>query len=158
MKKTKTRLESTNFLANVVMLVFIALGVNGIETNLDPAQTVQELMAKNMEFIIQILIPALITMGAKIWKNIEAGIFSFKAMIKSPNFITQAIVVLAGILGTIGIMLPETASTELTTAIFGGSVIAIIGAVIANVLNPLWHFLKPLIFPPKDTPAPVQPR
>jgi hypothetical protein len=158
MKKTKTRLESTNFLTNMVILVFIALGVNGIETTLDPVQTVQEVMAKNMEFIIQILIPALITIGAKVTKNIQAGTFSFKAMIKSPNFISQAIVVLAGILGGIGIMLPETAPTELTTAIFGGSVIAIIGAVIANVLNPLWHFLKPLLFPPKDTPAPVKPR
>lgn len=148
--KKKTRLESQNFLTNVVILVFIALGVNGIETNLDPILTVQELLAKNMEFVIQIFVPALITIGAKVWKNVQAGTFSFKAMIKSPNFIAQAIVVLAGILGGIGIMLPETASDELTTAIFGGSVIAIIGAVIANILNPLWHFLKPILFPPKD--------
>lgn len=154
----KTRLESQNFLTNVVILAFIALGINGIETTLDPAVTVQELLAKNMEFVVQIFVPALITIGAKVWKNVQAGTFSFKAMIKSPNFIAQAIVVLAGILGGIGIVLPETAPQELTTAIFGGSVIAIIGAVIANVLNPLWHFLKPILFPPKDTPAPVKPR
>lgn len=152
--KKKTRLESQNFLTNVVILVFIALGVNGIETNLDPVLTVQELLAKNMEFVIQIFVPALITIGAKVWKNVQAGTFSFKAMIKSPNFIAQAIVVLAGILGGIGIMLPETASDELTTAIFGGSVIAIIGAVIANILNPLWHFLKPILFPPKTDTLP----
>lgn len=151
--KKKTRLESQNFLTNVVILVFIALGVNGIETNLDPILTVQELLAKNMEFVIQIFVPALITIGAKVWKNVQAGTFSFRAMIKSPNFIAQAIVVLAGILGGIGIMLPETASDELTTAIFGGSVIAIIGAVIANILNPLWHFLKPILFPPKTDPV-----
>jgi len=151
----KTRLESTNFLTNVVILVFIALGIQGIETTLDPAQTVQEVMAKNMEFIVQILIPALITMGAKIWKNIQEGTFSLKALWKSPNFVTQAIVVLAGLLGFIGILLPDTAPTELTNAIFSGSIITLIGAVIANIINPLWHFLKDRL--KKDAPAPVKP-
>lgn len=153
----KSRLESTNFLTNVIVLIFMGLAATGITTTLDPEQTSVAIMAKDMEFIFQMLIPAGFTMGAKIWKNIQAGTFSFKAMIKSPNFITQAITVLASILGLIGIMLPETASTELTTAIFSGSVITIIGAVIANVINPLWHFLKPILFPPKDVPAPVKP-
>lgn len=144
----KTRLESQNFLANLVMLVFIGLGVNGIDTTLDPGQTVTEIMAKNMDFIIQILIPAVITMGAKIVKNVQAGTFSFKAMIKSPNFVTQAIVVLSGIFGFIGIMLPETASTELTNAIFGGTIITLIGAIIANVVNPIWHFIQDRIKKP----------
>lgn len=154
----KTRLESSNFLTNMVILVFIALGINGIETTLDPAQTVQEVMAKNMEFIVQILIPAAITMIAKIWKNVQAKTFSFKAMIKSPNFVTQAIVVLAGLLGFIGIMLPDTAPAELTNAIFSGSVITLVGAVIANIINPLWHWIQDLIKKGKDTPAPVKPR
>lgn len=154
----KSRLESTNFLTNVIVLIFMGLAATGITTTLDPEQTSVAIMAKDMEFIFQMLIPAGFTMGAKIWKNIQAGTFSFKAMIKSPNFITQAITVLASILGLIGIMLPETASTELTTAIFSGSVITIIGAVIANIINPLWHFLKPIIFPPKDVLAKVKPK
>ena len=154
----KTRLESSNFLTNMVILVFIALGINGIETTLDPAQTVQEVMAKNMEFIVQILIPAAITMIAKIWKNVQAKTFSFKAMIKSPNFVTQAIVVLAGLLGFIGIMLPDTAPAELTNAIFSGSVITLVGAVIANIINPLWHWIQDLIKKGKDVPAPIKPK
>lgn len=138
----KARLESTNFITNVVILVFIALGINGIETNLDPAQTVQEIMAKNMDFIIQILIPASITIISKVWKNVQAGTFSFKAMIQSPNFITQALVVLAGILNFIGIILPANAPVELTNAIFSGSIIVLIGAIIANVINPIWHWIQ----------------
>ena len=147
----KTRLESQNFLTNLVMLVFIGLGVNGIDTTLDPGQTVTEIMAKNMDFIIQILIPAVITMGAKIVKNVQAGTFSFKAMIKSPNFVTQAIVVLSGIFGFIGILLPETAPIELTNAIFGGTIITLIGAIIANVVNPIWHFIQDRIKKPATT-------
>lgn len=147
----KTRLESQNFLTNLVMLVFIGLGINGIDTTLDPGQTVTEIMAKNMDFIVQILIPAVITMGAKIVKNVQAGTFSFKAMIKSPNFITQAIVVLSGIFGFIGIMLPDTAPTELTNAIFGGTIITLIGAIIANVVNPIWHFIQERIKAGKAT-------
>jgi len=138
----KTRLESQNFLTNVVILVFIALGVNGIETELDPALTVQEILAKNMDFIIQILIPAVITIGAKVWKNVQAGTFSFRAMIKSPNFITQAITVLSGVVAFIGIILPVNAPVELTEAIFGGSIIVLIGAIIANVINPIWHWIQ----------------
>lgn len=153
----KTRLESTNFLTNVVTLVFIALAATGITTTLDPGQTVISVMAKDMDFIIQIGIPAVITMGAKIWKNIQAGTFSFKAMIKSPNFITQALVVFSGIMAMIGIVLPETAPVELTNAIFGGSVLVLIGAIIANIINPIWHFLQPLLKPKKDVPAPVKP-
>lgn len=154
----KTRLESTNFLTNVVILIFIGLGVNGITTDLNPEETVWKLLAKDMDFLVQIFIPAVITMGAKIWKNIQAKTFSFKAMIKSRNFITQAIVVVAAILGFIGISLPETAPAELTNAIFSGSVITLVGAVIANVINPLWHWIQDLIKKGKDTPAPVKPR
>lgn len=153
----KTRLESTNFLTNVVILIFIALGINGIETTLNPEETVRELLAKNLDFIIQIFVPAIITIGAKVVKNVQAGTFSFKAMVKSPNFITQAITVLSGLVAFVGIILPPDAPAALTEALFSGSVIVLIGAVIANIVNPLWHWLQELLKKKKDTPKPVKP-
>jgi hypothetical protein len=156
----KARLESTNFLTNVVILIFMGLAATGITTTLDPNQTVTSLMAKDMTFIVQIFIPALITLGAKIWSNVQAKTFSFKAMIKSPNFITQAITVLAGILAFIPIILPETAPVELSNAFFSGSVIVLIGAIIANIVNPVWHFISDWIKKKKEEktlPAPVPP-
>ena len=153
----KTRLESTNFLTNVVILIFIALGINGIETTLNPEETVRELLAKNLDFIIQIFVPAIITIGAKVVKNVQAGTFSFKAMVKSPNFITQAITVLSGLVAFVGIILPPDAPVALTEALFSGSVIVLIGAVIANIVNPLWHWIQELLKKKKDTPKPVKP-
>lgn len=140
--KTKTRLESQNFLTNMVTLLFIALGALGVETTLDPEATVVGILSKDVEFLVTILVPGLITIIFKVSQNIQAGTFDWKKLFKSPNFITQGITVLAALLGTIGIMLPETAPMELTNAIFGGSIAVLVSAIVLNVINPVWHWLQ----------------
>lgn len=149
----KTRLQSQNFLTNVVTLLFIALGAMGVETNLDPDATAVGILSKDVEFLVTILVPGLITIIFKVSQNIQAGTFDWKKLFKSPNFITQGITVLAAMLGTIGIMLPETAPIELTNAIFGGSIAALVSAIVLNVINPVWHWLQDRL--KKDQPAPA---
>ena len=140
--KQKTRLESQNFLTNVVTLLFIFLGVQGIDTALDPEATVVGLLTKDVEFIVSILIPGLITIIFKVVKNMQAGLFDWKKMWKSLNFITQAITVLAGALSFVGIILPPDAPADLSGAIFSGSIAVLISAIVLNVLNPIWHWLQ----------------
>lgn len=154
----KTRFESTNFLTNVVTLVFIVLGYQGIQTTIDPGQAVTEVLAANWEYIGSILFPALSGLAFKVIQKIQAKTWDWKAVIKSTNFWTQAITVFAGAVAFIGIMLPATAPQALTEAIFSGSIWTLILAIVANVLTPIWQFIKPFIIKPKDTPAPVKPR
>lgn len=151
--KKKTRFESTNFLTNVVTLVFIVLGVQGIEWSIDPGVAVQEVLAANWEYIGNILFPALSGLAFKVIQKIQAGTWDWKAVLKSTNFWTQAVTILAGVLAGVGILLPADAPTALTMAIFSGSVITIIVAIIANIATPLWHFLQPILFPPKPDPV-----
>lgn len=136
----KSRLESTNFLTSVLTLALTALGVWGINIDIDPAQAIQEILAKNLEYIITIAIPSVGNLIFKITQKIQDGTLSIKRLFKSLNFVTQAITVLAVILTSVGIMIPETAPQALSEAIFSGSIVTIITALVTNVLNPLWHF------------------
>lgn len=138
----KNRFQSTNFLTNVITLIFIVLGVQNIQFTLDPGEAVNELLAHNWEYIGNILLPALSGLVFKIIQKVNEKTWDWKKVIKSTNFWTQAITVLAGVLAGVGILLPENAAPELTSAIFSGSVVTIITSVIANVLTPLWHFFK----------------
>lgn len=138
----------------MVTLLFIALGVQGIDTTLDPEATVVGILSKDVEFLVTILVPGLITILFKVSQNIQAGTFDWRKLFKSPNFITQAITVLAGVLGTIGIILPETAPQELSGAIFGGSIAALVSAIVLNVINPIWHWIQDRI---KKNQEPVPP-
>lgn len=154
MKKTKSRLESTNFLTNVVTLIFIILGVQGIEWSIDPGVAVAEVMAANWEYIGNILFPALSGLAFRVIRKFQDKTWDWKLIVKSLNFWTQVITILAGVLMGVGIILPAGAPEALSQAIFSGSVVAIIVAIIANVGTPLWLFLQPILFPPKD-PAPT---
>lgn len=137
------RLKSTNFFVNVLTLAFIAIhAVFGITVTLDAEQTVMAFLAKDAEFLLSIALPAIFNIAFKIYGNIKAGLFDIKALLKSTNFWTQAATVIAAIVATIGIILPDTAPAELVNAFFGGSIIAIITAVIANLINPIWHWIK----------------
>jgi len=149
----KTRLESQNFLTNIIVLIFIALGVNGIDATLDPGATAAAILARDLDFLLSVAVPSLMTITFKVWQAVQKKAFSFRAMLGSPNFITQAITVLAAIVGSIGIILPPDAPEALTSAIFSGSIGVIIAAVVLNILNPIWHWIQDRM--KKDDPAPL---
>ena len=144
MQPVTPRSKSMNFYINVIALVFIGLNVNNITVSLNPEEVVSEVLAKNLEYIITILVPSLFGIIFKVWSNVKAKTFSFKAMLRSPNFITQALTVLAAIFHIIGILIPEDGPQALSDAIFSGSIAAIILAGVAYLINPLIHFLKDL--------------
>lgn len=153
MKKTKSRFESTNFLTNVVTLIFIVIGVQGIEWTIDPGVAITEVLAANWEYIGNILLPALSGLTFKIIQKLQAKTWDWKAVLKSTNFWTQAITILAGLLAGIGFILPADTATEITNAIFSGSIGALVLAILANVITPLWQILfKPKPVPPNTLP------
>ena len=138
----KTRFQSTNFLTNVITLLFITLGIQNIQFTIEPGEAINEILAQNWDYIGNILLPALSGLLFKIIQKVKEKTWDWKKVIKSTNFWTQAITVFAGVLAGVGILLPENAAPELATAIFSGSVVTIITSVFANVLTPLWHFFK----------------
>jgi hypothetical protein len=137
----KSRLDSLNFLTSILTLIFAALAVWNIDINLDPNETASAILNQNWEFIVQMAVPSLITIVLKITKGIKEKTIEFGKLLQSPNFITQAITVGAMVLVSIGIMIPENAPVAITNAIFSGTVITLIGALITNVINPIWHFI-----------------
>ena len=153
MKKTKSRWESTNFITNILTLVVIVLGYQGIQLTVDPGEAVEQVMAMNWEYVGGILLPALAGLAFKVIQKIQEKTWDWGVILKSRNFWDQVITILAGVLMGVGILLPADAPAALTEAIFSGSVITIIVAIAANILNPLWHFLKPILFPPKTDPV-----
>lgn len=137
----KSRLDSLNFLTSVITLLLAALAVWNIDIKLDPNETASAILNQNWEYIAQFAVPSLITIVLKITKGIKEKTIKFGNLLHSPNFITQAITVASMVLVTTGILLPADAPTAITNAIFGGTVITLIGALITNVINPIWHFI-----------------
>ena len=142
----KKRSESLNFYTSLVTLVFIAFGVWGIETTLDPTELIKNIFEKNWEWILSVALPSVTTLGFKLYQKIVDKAINFKLLLKSPNFITQALTVLAVLLGFIGIKFGPDMPQAISDAIMGGSVFAIFSALIAHVLNPIWHFIKDKFF------------
>jgi uncharacterized membrane protein len=142
----KKRSESLNFYNSVVTLIFIALGIWGIETTLDPTELVKNIFEKNWDWVISVAIPSIITLGFKLYQKIVDKAINFKLLLKSPNFVTQALTVLAVLLGWLGITFGPDMPQAVTTAIMTGSVFTIFSALIAHVLNPIWHFIKDKFF------------
>lgn len=142
----KKRSESLNFYTSFVTLVFIGFGVWGIETTLDPAELIKNIFEKNWEWILSVALPSVTTLGFKLYQKIVDKAINFKLLLKSPNFITQALTVLAVLLGFIGIKFGPDMPQAISDAIMGGSVFAIFSALIAHVLNPIWHFIKDKFF------------
>lgn len=142
----KKRSESLNFYNSVITLIFIAFGVWGIETTLDPTELIKNIFEKNWEWILSVALPSITTLGFKLYQKIVDKAINFKLLLKSPNFITQALTVLAVLLGFIGIKFGPDMPQAISDAIMGGSVFAIFSALIAHVLNPIWHFIKDKFF------------
>lgn len=136
----KSRLDSLNFQTSVVTLFLIALSAFGIEINLNAEDVVRELIAKNMDWIVTIGAPSLVTIVFKLVKKVQEKSLHFKDLFKSLNFVTQLGTVVLVLLSGIGIMFPPDASQSLVSAIFDGGFIAIATAVVINIINPLWHF------------------
>ena len=139
---TSARLSSTNFLSDVMSFVIAAVGaVTMVTTDFDLGLTWDAVIEQNWDYILTFSVPALITFATKVVKNIKEKTFSFKALLQSKNAITKFLVVFSGIMTFVNVMLPADMPEVLSTAIESGNIAAIITAVVATIINPIWHIL-----------------
>ena len=138
----KTRANSINWYTSIITLLFSAIAAWGIEVDLDAVNITEEIINNNWSYILSALLPSLITMSMKLWDKYKNKMLKFKELIKSPNFITQAITTVSLLLGSIGIIFGDAMPQAVSDAIFSGSTISLLTALVAHVLNPIWHFIK----------------
>jgi len=139
---TPQRLNSTNFASDVTSFIIAAVGaVTMVTTDFDVSFTWTAVLEQNWEYILGFSVPALITFTTKVIQNVKAKTFSFKALLQSKNAITKFLVVFSGILTFVNIMLPADMPEVVSAAIEGGNIATIITAVLATIINPIWHIL-----------------
>jgi len=142
MSVVKKRVDSINWYTSILSLVFAAFAAWNIEVDLNAADVVREVLAKNWNYIITFLAPSVITISMKLYDKYKSKLLKLKDLIKSPNFITQALSVIALLTTLIGLVFGPDMPQAVSDAIASGSFIAIITALVAHVLNPMWHFIK----------------
>lgn len=145
-KVVKSRTESLNFFTSVVTLIFIAFGLWNIEVDLNAGELVKNIFDKNWEYVLQVAVPSLLTLTFKLWDKIKAKALNFKLLFKSPNFVTQALTVVAVAASFIGIAFDTLMPQAISDAIFSGSFVLLLSAIVAHVLNPIWHFIRDKFF------------
>lgn len=139
---TPQRLNSTNFVSDVTSFVIAAIGaVTMVATNFDVGLTWDAVIEQNWDYILGFSVPSLITFVTKVAKNIKEKNFSFKALLRSTNAITKFLVVFSGIMTMVNISLPADMPEVVSAAIEGGNIASIITAVLATIINPIWHIL-----------------
>jgi len=136
----KKRIDSQNFLASIITVIIAIAGFNNITLDLDPSETAMNILTQNWQYLIQIAGPTLITFSLKVIKAIQDKTFTFKGLLKSPNAVTALITLVAVLITGFGIILDPVAPQAVTDALFSGSVVSIITALIAYIANPLYHF------------------
>ena len=136
----KKRIDSQNFLTSIITVVIAIAGFNNITLDLDPSETAMNILTKNWQYLIEVAGPTLITFSLKVIKAIQDKTFTFKGLLKSPNAVTALITLVAVLITGFGIILDPVAPQAVTDALFSGSIISIITALIAYIANPLYHF------------------
>lgn len=142
MAEVKQRVDSINWYTSLVSLVLTAFAAWNIEVDLNANDVVNEVIAKNWNYIVTILVPSVITISMKVYTKYKAKLLKLKDLIKSPNFITQALSVVALVTTLIGITFGSEMPQAVSDAITSGSFITLLTALVAHVLNPIWHFIK----------------
>lgn len=136
------RLRSQNFLTDIVSFVLFALTAGAmIQTSFDLDTTIVAVLEQNWEYVIGTSIPAAITFIMKVVTSIKEKAFSLKNILKSPNAITKFLVIVSGLLASVNLVLPADMPQVMTDAILSGSIGSIVTAVIATIINPIWHII-----------------
>lgn len=132
----------------MILLPFIS---NGLELPAD-AYNVSEsvfdsIVSGNIGTIIAVVLPNLIN---PIMKWVQNGITGWSwGFVKSANFWTQALTVAIIVLTGIGFVFPDGAASNLVDAIFTGEFGAITTAIVINIVNVVYHFIKTAVNPAK---------
>jgi len=135
--KTKSPLQSRNFLVSIVSLVLLSFQANHINVDVGAGEIVDVVMSKDLGAILSLAVLNLINPIMKLASKSTTWDWGFT---KSPNFWTQVLTVVLVLIAGVGIPFPENASAELITAWASKEFSVIAIAIIVNVANPLYHF------------------
>lgn len=137
--KVKATAGSSNFFVALISIVILSFQAQGFEINVE-ADNVWELV--NSKDWINLGVLILMNFFQPVLKLISKDTeWSWKEILGSKNFITQAVTVFLSLLTLVlGVAFAPEAPAEIAAAIEDGSFAAIVTALSIHVLNVLYHF------------------
>jgi len=135
----KKSIQSQNFFVSLVTLILLAFEANALSVNVGAEQIVSVLASKDAGAIISLFVLNFINPIMKLLSKTQEWDWGF---LKSPNFWTQSLTVLLAAVAIFGLQLPEDAAPELVSAYYSQQFSIISVAVVINIINPIYHFLK----------------
>lgn len=138
-----TKLKSTGFITNLINLAAIGAAAIGVSFGLTGEATLQAFVDKNYELIFQFVLPSVFALGFKIYEGIKSKLDFWKAIKDSPNFWNTAITtVLSAVTIFLPILFPADAGDQISDAVRGGQLFAIITVIVTNVITPIWYYFR----------------
>jgi len=135
----KKSIQSQNFFVSLVTLILLAFEANALSVNVGAEQIVSVLASKDAGAIISLFVLNFINPIMKLLNKTQEWDWGF---IKSPNFWTQALTVVLAAVAIFGLQFPGDAAPELVSAYYSQQFSIISVAVVINIINPIYHFLK----------------
>jgi hypothetical protein len=135
----KKSIQSQNFFVSLVTLILLAFEANALSVNVGAEQIVSVLASKDAGAIISLFVLNFINPIMKLLNKTQEWDWGF---LKSPNFWTQSLTVVLAAVAIFGLQLPEDAAPELVSAYYSQQFSIISVAVVINIINPIYHFLK----------------
>jgi hypothetical protein len=135
----KDSLKSQNFFVSLVTLVLLAFEANNLTLNVSAEQVVDTFLTRDAGAILSLVVLNFANPILKLISKASEWSWDFT---KSANFWTQvATVVLAGI-AIFGLEFPADAAPELVQSYYTNQFSIISVAIVINLVNPIYHFLK----------------
>jgi len=135
----KSPLQSKNFLVSIITLVLLAFEANSLPINVKPEQIADVLLNRDLGAIIALIMMNFLNPIMKLATKAAKWDWGF---VKSPNFWTQGLTVILVLISTFGIDFPNNAAPALITAYYSKQFTVIAMALLINVVNPIYHFVK----------------
>jgi hypothetical protein len=135
----KNSLKSQNFFVSLVTLLLLAFEANNLTVNINPEQVVDTLLSRDAGAIISLVVLNFANPILKLISNASSWSWGFT---RSPNFWTQVVTVALAATALIGLEFPADAAPELVSAYYTNQFSIISVAVVINLINPIYHFLK----------------
>ncbi len=135
----KSVLESKNFLVSIITLVLLAFEANSLQVNVKPEQIADTILNRDLGAILALVVMNFLNPIMKLATKAAKWDWGF---VKSPNFWTQALTVVLVLVAVLGIEFPKNAAPELVAAYYSKQFSVIGMALLINVFNPIYHFIK----------------
>lgn len=135
----KSPLQSKNFLVSIITLVLLAFEANSLQVNVKPEQIADVLLNRDLGGIIALIVMNFLNPIMKLATKAAKWDWGF---LKSPNFWTQGLTVILVLIATFGIDFPNNAAPALVTAYYSKQFTVIAMALLINIVNPVYHFIK----------------